>query len=486
MKQLYLTLLLVMAGLLAGIQTVKAQKVVLHMKGGKTFECSLSQLDSITFMEDVELCTQMGSDAECSLFYEAMCATGLCELLTQSRKDESWDYRRYLSCEKEYSLPSSSLYCHIPRTRETGVTVFACTNDALSSRYGIHNLQELRNYALSVYGGSADEAIRKLLSYCIIDRKSTLERLTTPCSIDTLLSVPTEWYSTLLPHSLLKVSRNMGQTFLNLSDNKQGICISEPQCNNICGNGSYFLTDGLPLYDEVCKQAFASERMRMDFYTLIPELENVMVRSSASYCIPHDYLHCLSASADTYIIYEGMHEISPFYEGDCLWLSGRYDVTFTLPAVPKQGTYEVRVGYTAMPNSGIAQLYFGSETQNMPPIGIPISFNRDAKANGLPWIPLSDADEEEELNSRRAIRNHGFMHGPASVCYTSEPNTSKRFCNDSRTLRAIILRQALEEDTPYYLRFKSVVEGDRPICLDYIELVHKDVYDNAETPEDIY
>lgn len=52
MKQLYLTLLLVMAGLLAGVQTAKAQKVVLHMKSGKTFECSLSQMDSITLSLD--------------------------------------------------------------------------------------------------------------------------------------------------------------------------------------------------------------------------------------------------------------------------------------------------------------------------------------------------------------------------------------------------------------------------------------------------
>lgn len=38
--------------LLASVQTAKAQKVVLHMKGNQTFECSISQLDSITFEGD--------------------------------------------------------------------------------------------------------------------------------------------------------------------------------------------------------------------------------------------------------------------------------------------------------------------------------------------------------------------------------------------------------------------------------------------------
>ena len=52
MKQNYFTLLLAAAGLLAGLQAVKAQKVVLHMAGNQTFECSISQLDSITFVGD--------------------------------------------------------------------------------------------------------------------------------------------------------------------------------------------------------------------------------------------------------------------------------------------------------------------------------------------------------------------------------------------------------------------------------------------------
>lgn len=56
MKQHYFTLLLAAAGLLAGVQTVMAQKVVLHMAGNQTFECSLSLLDSITFSPEVPAC----------------------------------------------------------------------------------------------------------------------------------------------------------------------------------------------------------------------------------------------------------------------------------------------------------------------------------------------------------------------------------------------------------------------------------------------
>ena len=52
MKRNSLTIMLAAGMLLAGVQTAKAQKVVLHMAGNQTFECSISQLDSITFVGD--------------------------------------------------------------------------------------------------------------------------------------------------------------------------------------------------------------------------------------------------------------------------------------------------------------------------------------------------------------------------------------------------------------------------------------------------
>ena len=505
---LFATFLLLM---MADLQTAVAQKIVLHMEGNQKVEYDVSQLDSITFEEATDICSQMGSDAECSLFYEALNATGLGEVLDLNNKDELWDYSPYLSHEKIYYLPSFSQYCHLPKTRENGVTVMACTNEALNSKFGIHDLQGFYDYAASVYGGSEDNALKKLLSYCIIDRKTTLERLTTLCSIDTLVSQPTEWYSTLLPNSTLKVTRSMSETFLNKSGDLAGIRISKPQSRNVCRNGSYFLTNGLPLYNEECKSVFASERMRMDFYTLIPELENITMRSSEtgtaqasatetnaiskSYFIPSDYLQSISALEGTYIIYDNAHNVSSLYEGDGLWLCGRYDVTFKLPAVPKRGTYEVRIGYTAIPNSGICQIYFGNDPLRLPAAGIPVSFYNNANNNYLPWIPLTNDSytDEQKLESQRNMRNQGFMHGPASFFNICEPGhendiryIDKRFCDNPNTLRLIIVRQTLDDNNQYYLRLKSVVEGDRPVYLDYIEFVHKDVYDNPEIPEDIY
>lgn len=52
MKRNSLTLFFTAAMLLIGVPATKAQKVVLHMASNQTFECSISQLDSITFEDE--------------------------------------------------------------------------------------------------------------------------------------------------------------------------------------------------------------------------------------------------------------------------------------------------------------------------------------------------------------------------------------------------------------------------------------------------
>ena len=527
----------------AGLQPVLAQDIktlmTIHKTDGTVSSVYVDEVDSISFTqmnqvdttgtiepgEDATLLTSLiNRDEECSLFYEALEATGLCEVLDHRYKDEIWDSTTYQSSEKVYDLPTFSQYCHLPNTRENGHTVMVCTNEVLDSLYGIHDLQGFYNFALSIYEGntldvdSESEALRlegcplrKLLSYCIIDRKSTLERLTTLCSIDTLVAQPTEWYSTLLPLSTIKVTKSEDKTFLNMTSGMAGIRISEPKGNHSSGYGSYYLIDGLPLYNDDCRLAFASERMRMDVYTLIPELENVKMRSSKtatapasatktnaiskSYFIPSDYLQSISASKETYMIYENVHNVSQLYEGDGIWLCGRYDVTLKLPAVPKSGIYEIRLGYTAFPNPGICQIYFGTDPNRLAATGIPINLGQDANAINLPWIPLTDDSytDDQKSDSRHNMRNYGYMHGPASVYNVCEPGLEdnimyidKRFCDNQSTLRSIIVRQTLNDYNQYYLRLKSVMDGDKPICIDYIEIVSKNVYDNPETEEDIF
>ena len=41
-------------------------------------------------------------------------------------------------------------------------------------------------------------------------------------------------------------------------------------------------------------------------------------------------------------------------------------------------------------------------------------------------------------------------------------------------------------DETYYLTFKNVMDAPKELYLDYFEFCAKEVYDNPETPEDIW
>lgn len=433
----------------------------------------------------------ISQDTNCSLFYEAMVMTGLDSLLDVPFLDETWDASLFLTPEGAYSNNALGQNCCIPTERRHGHTLFVCTDSVLDSEYKIRNVEDLTDYAQTVYGGERNVALKNLLSYCILERKTSFSRLTAISNIDVNVANPTSWYESMLPHSLVKLSRTDDRLFLNKS-----IELTLPKCHNSCEYGSYYYTNAFPSYSG---SDFASERIRMDFYTLFPELENVAMRTmsgkttaagtvseeagSKSYIIPPSYIESASMNQEGYIIYQNTQSTAPYYEGDALWLGGRYDFSFKLPSVPADGVYEVRLGYTAQANAGICQTYL-----NNVPCGIPTNMKpMDANTSG--WQPLSDliSDDEALEEATRRIRNNGFMNAPySSVYYDTEDKNFRRMCDNPNCLRNIIVRKTFKAGTDYTLRLKSVLSNDAPICLDYIELVPQTVYGNKDSRENIY
>lgn len=53
--------------------------------------------------------------------------------------------------------------------------------------------------------------------------------------------------------------------------------------------------------------------------------------------------------------------------------------------------------------------------------------------------------------------------------------------------RRVMLTAVMDPDVSYYIRLKNVLDQDeKQLYMDYIELVSKEVYDNPNTPEDIW
>ena len=77
------------------------------------------------------------------------------------------------------------------------------------------------------------------------------------------------------------------------------------------------------------------------------------------------------------------------------------------------------------------------------------------------------------------------MQGAAQQC--TRDNTTDQARRNEAIIRRIIVRQTMDPDKTYYLRFKTVMDDPtRFLYMDYLEYVAKEVYDNPETPEDIW
>ena len=90
-------------------------------------------------------------------------------------------------------------------------------------------------------------------------------------------------------------------------------------------------------------------------------------------------------------------------------------------------------------------------------------------------------DFNAEVDKR--MRNNGYMHGILGI--TGDGHKGER--SDTRISRRILARQVLDPNETYYIRMKSVLdEKQNEFFMDYMELCPKEVYDNPETPEDVW
>ena len=172
MKRNSLTLLLAAAGmLLAGVQTTKAQKIVLHMAGNQTFECSISQLDSITFVgedliieeehEWVDLGLPSGTLwATCNVGANSPEEYGDYFAWGETKPKSNYDWSTYKYCMGEYNMLTK--YCSNSSFGNNGLTdnltELEPADDAATANWGIgwqmpsnEQMEELCNNTIIVW-----------------------------------------------------------------------------------------------------------------------------------------------------------------------------------------------------------------------------------------------------------------------------------------------------------------------------------------------
>ena len=276
--------------------------------------------------------------------------------------------------------------------------------------------------------------------------------------------------------------------------------------NTSIANGIiYPIEDLLVCTENVCNQ-MSSQRIRFDACCTMPELMNNDIRQTRAYysygapnvrAIPtnYPYLESVEINEGTLFYYlqaymSGYHNL----QGDEFNIIGQYDFTMKLPPVPRAGQYEVRFGVaTGSYVRSMAQVYFGTDRNNMYVTGIPM----DLRVGGLEMRMPSGATpsnigweadtDDEEYNDRvtKSMRAKGFMKAPYAWCNANGTGSPVRTFHYMS--RRIIINTYLQPYQNYYIRFKSVLEGQSyEFFMDYFEYVPKEVYDNPEESEDIW
>lgn len=268
-------------------------------------------------------------------------------------------------------------------------------------------------------------------------------------------------------------------------------------------NGMVYPIDKVLAYTNDVQTNLMKTRIRFEGMSLFPEamtndIRQNSVGSARTQCVafPQDskyrYLENLSINDNTktFAYFCAWNWNWNNYQGDEIKGVGQYDYTFKLPPVPKRGTYEVRYKVLANIDRGVCQVYFGSDPNNLPIAGIPMDLtiggvthystagNRPSIAG---WVSDSD-DPDGNAEIDKNMRINGFMKGPEY--YWDGSITSRQ---QDWNVRRIVVRQTLDPDKQYYLRFKSCIESmQKEFYMDYIEYCAKEVYDNPVEPEDIW
>ena len=264
-------------------------------------------------------------------------------------------------------------------------------------------------------------------------------------------------------------------------------------------NGYIYEIDAPIAYNEETRNNLARTRIRMDCMSFFPEVMNNDIRRVPLTDARHQWVHFPDDAEYKYIGNLSINEGSTFvyynaynYKfgslcGDEVKCVGRWELVFTLPPVPKRGTYEVRYRILTNSDRGIAQFYFGDRLDAMPAAGIPVNLTLGGVDPITGWIEDTGTDDDADAEADKQMRNCGFMKGEESILILKNPGTTARANVNRNIVRRIVTRQTLDPDKTYYLKMKSVLDTETAeFYMDHIEYCPKEIYDNPEKPEDIW
>ncbi|UKK53787.1 fasciclin domain-containing protein [Prevotella sp. E2-28] len=493
-----------------------------------------------------------------SLFHEALVATGVnreiekIEDVTYSKNQPKYKYRSHTHSEVAW----------VPDKKKYGFTAFV-EPDSIYRNYfenGLNgqpidtskgDLYALYDLACKLYdptfpedvdkpGHSFDNLtdsvnpLKRFVQYHIMNRyvpgtqkltSMEIEEHSGPFGFDVNLVNPTEWFTTLLPHTMLKVSQltmnkdeqkrdcrgndrdKVKRFFLNrrygeTSDYTiRGSLIEkdvEEEYENDALNGHYFYVDDLVAFTTDVRDKVQNMRIRMDFSTVFPEVMTNDMRDEGNYrgddpdnvpdesnepkngknrYFPDGYLDGVTVNNDGHLVLRRPHLYYWSWQGDEWNLFGDYDMTFRIPPVPFSGEWQFRLGFCSIPTRGVMQVYYDGIPQ-----GIPLDMTKDLNTEMYlgdryqsydNYMKMSD---EEKAEYQKVLKNLGAYDDGRSQLIGQKDHP---LGNASGMYRRIICQTYVDATKDHYIRFRVASDGkgnNNEFMFDFWEMVPKSVY----------
>lgn len=293
-------------------------------------------------------------------------------------------------------------------------------------------------------------------------------------------------------------------------------------------NGWYHPINAMLVYNSQVPKGVLHERMRIDFTTMLPEMNNNGFRNATSQevsamnggqsgyriAFPQDYFENLRVYDSSVCLRYNVRGVYNTWQSDALQAWNGFDVAVKMPPLPT-GTYEVRLYFSPMSYGGIVEYSFGHDPNNPDSfvklseqdLSIPMEDPRIGWNDFLQYT-IKDSvgvyDEETGewggfeyfykcdfgVSSDKQMRENGYMRGPFS--FTDHPENrdggiehNMRRGTRNGGLRKIIGTVSMTQGEDNWLRFR-LNNDDGRFPLDFIEFMPTDMLNDGTYMEDWY
>ena len=475
--------------------------------------------------------SELQRHTEFSLMNEALQATGLADSLIGVQKSGLEEV-------------TNTYNFYVPKRVLLGYTLFAETDNAFKAA-GINSLDDLKQYAVQQYQNCSswydyvrDHNIRistgtdyqnpwnclnMFVRYHLLKCNVSYSQLV--ISSNEIPGMPlVEYYETMLPNTLLRVSGSKAQrarylnravrnstltnTVPSTSDGQGGFGTDDMhevvspgiEIDQLVGdqplNGSIHPIEGVLVYNSTVPQVCLNERMRFDVVALLPEMisnnlrcrnDNDIIalnggKSGKDGSLGGGYVRCPQGFFDNLHIYNGNNtrmyylpgQVNQWgnYQKDEFNIMGAYDFALRLPPVP-EGTYELRIGFHSNNQRGMMQTFMAEGTYDitkMAALDIPLDMRigvspqqdgtPDANTGWSDWKTAREGDAG--VTTDRNMHNLGWMRGPLFFSYagTFASKTGRDIGNKDDAVLRRILTRRNFKQDSYWLRFKTALPSN--------------------------